>query len=154
MKRRSLWFLAITLLTLSGAAWLWLRPYEWHPDPAAPAEIETASLRRDESYFWLDLRLDTRDLRAVPEPLFVETPSGAEIKPAQIDYQGPGPISGTEDGTLPQIDAIFLKFWLEESSLQGPLALRIGNGRLRVRTRSGIPSVKNGNTRIYHSSRW
>lgn len=129
------------------AVWTWTRPYQWRPDEDARAKIVAAGLQRDHSFHWLDLRLKIRpglehDLR---KPVFLETPGRARIEPADTTLAG--------DENRP-IDEIFLRFWLEEGDLDGPITLHLNDGSLSVRTGSGEPRMHRDGRANFNTRRW
>jgi hypothetical protein len=81
--------LVCLFLSSAFAAWSWFRPYAWRPDPAARCKIVETLVTRDQSYFWVDVRLKvtpgmTHDLQ---KPARLETATGATHEPA--DLAGP-----------------------------------------------------------------
>lgn len=144
--------------TLALAVWQWfLRPYEWGADPRAACRIEFATLRRDLSYHWLDLRLkvtDPADFR-LDERLALVTSGGREITPGGLTLEGTG-IGDLDPGApaLGATEGLALKFWLEPGDLDGPLALRINGASLQVRTGSGTPPLEDGEAKDHSTCRW
>ena len=129
------------------AVWSWTRPYEWRPDPAARGKIVATGLQRDHSYHWLDVRLKLRpgmehDLR---KPVFLETGGRPRIEPADTTLAG--------DVEQP-IDEIFLRFWLEEGDLDGPISLHVNDGSLSVRSGSGVPRMRRNGSMNFNTRRW
>jgi len=46
------------LFSIAFAAWGWLRPYDWHPDPAASGKIIAAEVIEDHSRYWLTVHVE------------------------------------------------------------------------------------------------
>jgi hypothetical protein len=139
---------ALLLLSMAFAAWMWFRPFDVFPDPAARFHIDRAALRRDRSFFWLDLHL-LRNKGAVHDlnkPIRLKTSSGREIEPADITLGSPG--------LAKDCDEITLKFWLPETDVAGPLQLHLNDGTLRVKSSSGIPSLSDKAERNLPSHHW
>lgn len=136
MKRRTALLLLMLAVSSAFAAWQWFRPYQWSGDPAARFEIAHASLRRDHSFFWLDLYLEHRGKAEhdLAKPVALILADGREIEPAETTFEG-----DAEQGTR----SLGLRFWLDERDFAGPLHLKLNDGRLEVRKRSG-PPVKAG----------
>jgi hypothetical protein len=149
VKRKFLRYLIAATLVASSAfaAWSWLLPYAWAPDPAAGCEIRETLVRRDNSYYWLDVHLEispgsSYDLQ---KPVVMETGAGNKLKPADVTV-------GSIDGKEP--DEIWFKFWLEQNDLAGPLTLRINEGSLIVRSGSGSPDLGGSGYRNFTTIRW
>lgn len=127
--------------------WSWTRPYAWRPDPEARATIVAASLQRDHSYFWLDLRLKIRpgmdhDLE---QPIFLETEKTARLELADTT------LAGTADKP---IEEIFLRFWIEKGDLAGPINLHINHGTLSVRAGQGEPKLGDDGRKHFQTKHW
>lgn len=134
-------------LSLVFAGWQWLRPYEWGGDPGARFKIVHASVKRDTSYYWLNLYLkhaggEPHDLA---KPVALLLADGREMDPADTLLEG-----NEDTGTV----AIGFRFWLEEKDLAGPLRLRMNDGTLNVRSGSGVPPITGGSTRFFTSRNW
>jgi hypothetical protein len=132
MIRLSLALLLVALTSL--AAMVWTRKYDGAPDPKARFEIEAAKLRKDHSFHWLELHLrknseEGHDLR---KPVRLVTADGKGHEPADTTFAG-----SPEEG----FTEIWFKFWLSEDALDGPVNLRINDGKLRVKTNSGLPAT-------------
>ncbi len=142
------YFLLACLLASSAfAAWAWLRPYDWSPDTAARGAIVESLLTRDQSYYWVDVRLKmnagmTHDLR---KEVVLETAAGKRLEPADT-------VLGGDDIHAPQ--EIWFKFWLEPADLAGRLTLWINDGKLAVRTSTGIPDLGDATYRNFTTHRW
>ena len=155
MKHRTRWLLLFSLLSLVAALWLWLRPYQWFPDPASPARIQWCGVTRDHSFRWLDIHLAMREGDTIPEPIELVLADGRTVRPDQV---GPyGSSLGLEDPLQPRIselEGIDLRFWLEEQELAGPISLKVGPGRLEVRSDGAPPALEEGEIRRFRSIRW
>jgi hypothetical protein len=150
VKRPSTRALLIVLLLVScAAAWFWLRPYSWNPDPAARFRIENARLTPDQEYRWLDLHLKrTGDLdHDLQKPIRLHTSTGRLIEPADITL--------AYDGGAPPSE-LWLKFWLESGDLNGPLELRINDGTLVVKSSTTAPvlDADHSAAKVYSSPNW
>lgn len=155
MKHRHRWLLLLSLATFATALWFWLRPYQWWPDSRAAARIEWASVTRDHSYRWLDLRLALKPAGPMPEPLELKLADGRTVRPDQVSQIGTGRASDDPLGArLAEIEAIDLRFWLEDKDLAGPLTLKIGPGELVVRSSGPTPALEETEIRRFRSSRW
>lgn len=143
--RRFLW-LAL-LLCLGFAAWSWLRPYDWRPDPLACCRVVVAQVTQDRSYYWLDLRLKMRtgESHDLMKPVRLLTTGGRDLEPADTTLGG-NPEQGTTD--------LWFKFWLEPQDLEGPLYLSINDGKLKIRARSGVPRLDRSSVATFPTSNW
>ena len=149
MNRRTLRrFLIVALLMATAfAAWSWCRPYAWNPDPAARCKVVGSQARKDREYFWVDLHLkvnpgQTHDLL---KPVRLLTHAGKELEPADTTLGG-GPDGGTTD--------LWLKFWLEPGDIDGPLTLRINDGKLLIKAGPGVPATGPSNTKYFVTQHW
>jgi len=129
------------------AAWSWFRPYEWSPDPAARCKVIGTQVRKDQAYHWVDMHLkinpgQTHDLA---KPVRLVTGSGRELEPADTTL-GSDQGGGTTD--------LWFKFWLEPGDIDGPLTLRINDGKLTIKADSGIPDCGTSNTRYFVTQHW
>ncbi len=148
MKRKVIrWVLA--LLLVLATAWLgWsMKPYESNPDPAARYQIRMTEIRRDHSYFWVDVHLERsgnleHDLTI---PVHLKTSTGKCIEPADTTLSGKSGVGTTELRFL---------FWVETRDLEGPLELHINGGRLIVKSNPGIPDPGSRGSKFLHSNRW
>lgn len=149
MKRQMIRLILALLVVLTSltAAWMWSAKYEKDSDPQALFRIEGAQVKRDRGYRWLDVHLK----RVSEKPLDFSTPillvSGAatEHKPDDITFAG-SPEAGFTD--------IWLKFWLEDSDLEGTLQIHINEGVLNVKTTQGGPELEDGAEQTFKSSNW
>lgn len=109
--------------------------------------MQSARLKRDLSYHWLDLHLEARD-GVVPDlrqPALLLTANGRMIAPADITMDGAW---GRE------VRGLWLKFWLEPNDLDGPLRLKIMGAELRVREGRGTPTLEHASERVFNSCYW
>jgi hypothetical protein len=149
VKRPTLRVCLIVALVVSSAfaAWSWLQPYSWSADPAARCKVIGSQVKKDRSYFWLDVRLkvapgQTHDLM---KPVRLITAAGRELEPADTTLGGE-----TGGGTTD----LWFKFWLETADLDGPLKLRINDGSLVIRSGYGIPQLGSSDMKYFTTSRW
>lgn len=129
------------------AIWSWTRPYQFRPDPDARATIVAASLQRDHSYHWLDIRVRIRPdaEHNLSRPIFLKSQNREKIDPADTTLAG---VTGRP------IDEIFLRFWLEEGDLDGPLTLHLNDGTLSIRNGSGEPRLRRDGSATFNTHRW
>ena len=135
------------LFSIVFAAWGWLRPYDWHPDPAASGKIIAAELIEDHSRYWLTVHVkllpgQEHDLQ---KPVRLHVGNGITVEPADTTMAG-------EKGE--GLTDLWFKFWLEEKELSGPIFLQIDDGKLLVKTKAGLPKLKAGGNKIYTTSSW
>ena len=141
-------FLVMALLVSAGfAAWSWLRPYDWKPDPAARSRVGAVQVKKDRSFYWLDAHLKLRagETHDLMKPVRLLTSSGREIEPADTTLGGTAGEGTTE---------LWFKFWLEPADFSGPLKLRINDGVLNVRSGSGVPRLGRSGLEVFPTSRW
>lgn len=139
--------IALLVLCLGFAAWQWLKPYEWNPDPEARAKAIFTRVERDEAFFWLDTYVKITDSRGhdFEKPVRLVLADGRELAPADI----------TIEGTAEQeAEAISFRFWLDSKDLIGPLRLRLNDGQLLIRTKPTIPDLDSRESRFHQSSHW
>ncbi|WP_338288472.1 hypothetical protein [Luteolibacter sp. LG18] len=149
VKRRVTAILLCLLLLVSAfAAWAWLRPYDWHADPAARFKIVQAQLKRDHSYYWLDLMLERggEARHDDTKPVTLKTASGRVLEPADTTLAG-------NEGEAPD-QRLWLKFWLEPADLNGPLELKLNDGTLSVKSGGGVPAVGADGPKLFLSNHW
>lgn len=129
------------------AAWSWMRPYEWRPDPAARCKVAGVQVRQDQSNFWVDVhvRITPGMSHDLLKPVRLVTTSGASLEPAETTMAGEDS-KGTTD--------LWFKFWLEESAMKEALKLRINDGVLTVRGKSGLPDLGVSGTEFYPTCNW
>lgn len=139
--------LVLGVLVAAGfSGWAWLRPYAWHPDPAAGCEVEAVQLRRDRSNYWVHIHLKVlpgcrHDLL---KPVRLLTSAGRELEPADTALAGE-PGSATE---------LWYKFWLETADLEGTLALRLNDGTLSIKSGPGLPELASTEETTYPTHHW
>lgn len=149
VKRSTLrvFLVAALLVSTAFAAWSWLRPYAWGVDPTARCKVAGVQVRKDASFYWLDVRLKVTPGQAhdLMKPVRLITAAGRELEPADTTLGGK---AGGETTDL------WFKFWLESADLDGPLSLRINDGSLVIRSGSRIPRLGNSNLEYFTTSRW
>ena len=141
-------FLVAALLVSAGfAAWAWFRPYSWSSDPKARCRMVVAQVKQDREFFWLDLHLkmDAGQTHDLEKPVRLVTASSREIEPADTTLGGNAGEKTTD---------LWFKFWLERGDFDGPLKLRINDGTLNIRDRSGVPRLGSSGAEIFPTSRW
>lgn len=134
-------------ITTSFAAWTWLRPYAWQVDQAARCKVVGAQVKKDQSFFWLDVHLkvvpgESHDLM---KPVRLVTSDGRELEPADTTLGGAAGEGTTE---------LWFKFWLESADLEGPLELRINDGSLVIKSNSGLPALGSSGSGSFTTHRW
>ena len=134
-------------ITTAFAAWTWLRPYAWQADPAARCKVVAAQVKKDQSFFWLDVHLkmlpgESHDLM---KPVRLVTSQGRELEPADTTLAGADGKGTTE---------LWFKFWLESADLEGPLKLRINDGSLVIKSSSGMPGLGSSGSEFFATHRW
>lgn len=149
VKRSTLRVFLIAALAVATvfAAWTWLRPYAWKVDPAARCTVVGAQVRKDASFFWLDIHLKVTpgQQHDLTKPVRLITAAGRELEPADTTLGGK-----TGEGTTD----LWFKFWLEKVDLAGPLKLRINDGTLVIRSGSGVPRLGRSAAEHFTTSRW
>lgn len=156
-RRARIIILLIVCPFLLAAIWMWFRPYDWSRDGNVGAKVEFVQIRRDKSFYWLDMRIDVDrpDQYDFHQPIHLVLENGKKIDPASmaLEGKGDGEIQAYGD-TIENLEKISLKFWLEESDFQGPMNLEINGGDLRVRSKSGTPQLEDSEQTTYHTVRW
>ncbi len=149
VKRQILRYSLMASLLISAvfATWSWFRPYAWRSDPAARCKIVETLVTRDQSYFWIDVRLKvnpgmTHDLQ---KPVLLETADGATHEPADNTFGGTEGQGTTE---------IWFKFWLEPAHLAGPLTLHLNDGKLRIKTGNTAPELGTSTYKNFTTHHW
>lgn len=139
--------LALLALASVFAGWRLLRPYEWSPDAKARFRIDHVMLKRDHTFYWLDVKLDQNGQAPLDleQPILLHTANGRQLKPTDPTFSGPD---------LQHIDTVGLKFWIEESDLAGPMQLEMHGARLALRTGQGAPKLSDGDTKEYSHNSW
>jgi hypothetical protein len=137
----------MVVFSVAFAAWGWLRPYEWSPDPKAKAEIVGVELRRDHSYYWLTVhaRAKAGEVLDITRPASLVACGGKELMPADTRLEGT-PETGFRE--------VWFKFWLDSKDLESTLALGLQDGRLTVKSSDKAPSLKQGETLHFTTHRW
>lgn len=140
------WLVVGVVAAAIFAAWAWLRPYAWRPDPAARCEVAALRVKRDRSNYWVDVHLEVRPGQAhdLFKPVRLVTSAGREIEVADTRFAG--------DPRAPT--ALWCKFWLERADLEGTLALRINDGRLAIKSRPGLPRLGPAEERTFPTHTW
>lgn len=147
---RQIFRIGIILALLAAttfALWSWLRPYDWHPDSAARCKVVETLLTKDHSYYWLEIRLkmNSEEVHDLQKKVVLETSDGRRIEAADSTLRHDG---------LSQVRDLWFKFWLESADVQGPLKLRINDGALLIKSRSGKPSLEHTEHQTYTSNQW
>lgn len=136
------------LLTLCSiwAAWTWLRPYAWNPDPLARCHISGIQVRQDRSYYWLEAHLKITPGQSIDllKPIRLIAQDGTTFEPADLTLGGT-----PEEGTT----EIWIKFWLENHQITQPLSLKINDGTLTIRDNQG-PIPSRSHTTYFSSTSW
>ena len=150
MKKQS-WFrkFLFVLLGLSAvfAAVSWFLPYEWAPDAGARFRIAATQVKRDRSYYWINvpLRKSGQARHDLVKPVRLVPGRLEGIEPADITFGG-----SEETGT----DEIWLKFWVPADRTFGPLDLKINDGTLKVKSSEGMPPIGDAMMRTFTNHRW
>lgn len=135
------------LVTAFFAAWTWLKPYAWKPDPASRCEVVGIQVRQDFQNYWVDvhLKLNSGETHDLMKPVRLITSDGRQHEPADTTL---GAVTGQETTDL------WFKFWLETADLEGPLKLRINDGELVIRSGDGLPSLGASKAEYFTTHRW
>jgi hypothetical protein len=122
-----------------------LRPYDRELDPSARCEIEAVEVSEDHGYYWVEVFLQTTrgDKFDPTKPVKIETADGREIPSADLHF---APETGN--------GGLRFKFWLESQDISGPLALRINDGKLLLKSRDGKPELRSAGKRRFTTSNW
>ena len=142
------WLLAgMLVFAVAFAAWGWLRPYDWDPDPKAQAEIVGVELRRDQSFYWLTVHVRAREGESLDlsRPARLVVRKERDLQPADARLKG-----DAESG----FDEAWFQFWLESGDVSGPLKMGLREGSLRVKSGGGMPDLQQGETRHFTTHRW
>ena len=104
-------------------------------------------LTRDQSYFWIDVRLKvipgmTYDLQ---KPVRLKTANRATHEPADTTFGGTSGQGTTE---------IWFKFWLEPADLAGPLTLHLNDGKLLIKTANTVPELDTSAYKNFTTNQW
>lgn len=135
------------LATMGIVAWSWLRPYAWRVDPAARSKVADVMVKRDQSFFWVDIRLSvlpgqTHDMM---KPVRLLTSVGRELEPADTTIGG--------DKDYGSADLCY-KFWLEAADIQQVLTLQINDGTLVIKADPGMPELDATGSAHYLTKHW
>ncbi|MBK1883310.1 hypothetical protein JIN85_12860 [Luteolibacter pohnpeiensis] len=140
-------FLGTLAIGLIVAAILWFMPYDWKADSAARFKVEATQITRDHSYFWLDVHL----VKSGSEPHVKEKPVWLQGKDGE-KLDSVGVTFGTDkDG---EVSEIWYKFWVPESAFHGPLTLHLNEGELTIRSHADVPSLEEGQIKVYRTKYW
>lgn len=143
------WTLALMIaMSLAFAVWSWLRPYDGNADPAARAKVLGVELRRDHSFYWLEVHVRAKKGNSLDfsRPVRMTVGElGREVMPADTRLSG-SPEKGFSEA--------WIKFWLEESDMAGHLDLVLGEERLRIKSRPQGPALASGQARHFTTNQW
>lgn len=106
-----------------------------------------SQVKQDRSNFWVNVHLKvspdkTHDLM---KPVRLITAAGRELEPADTTLGG-GADGGTSD--------LWFKFWLESGDIEGPLTLRINDGKLTIKAKAGRPNLGPSKEEYYITTHW
>jgi hypothetical protein len=138
--------LLIALLAVAAfAAWVWFRPYEWRPDPAARYEIRQVQLTPDHGSCWLDVILErTGDAdHDFKQAVFLSSSRGWRKTNGDFTMGGKQGEGAAE---------LSLRFWLDPGDLDGTLKLHLNGGELVVKANPEAPDLSGH--KVFLSSRW
>lgn len=129
------------------AAWSWFRPYDWNVDPGARCSVVGTQVKQDGKFHWVHIHLKVKDgeTHDLMKPVRLETVAARLLEPADTTLGG-----GKERGTTD----LWFKFWLEAEDLEGPLTLKINDGSLVIRTKSGAPRLGSSGFEYFVTNRW
>ena len=139
--------MGLLLASTAVAAWSWLRPYSWHPDPAARCKVADAMVRRDQSFFWVDIYLtvmpgQTHDMM---KPVRLLTSAGRALEPADTILGGDKDHGNTN---------MLYKFWLDAADIQEALTLQINDGTLEIKADPGMPGLRASGSAHHLTNHW
>lgn len=139
--------MVILLVAVIFAAWSWLRPYEWRPDPTARCRIIGVEVTRDHANHWLLVHLKPAGTQVHDwsKPVRLVVDGSRELAPAD-SRMGGSPEQGISD--------LWFKFWLERGELDGPLRLRVNDGTLVVKAKPGEPALGISGRKYFSSNHW
>jgi hypothetical protein len=137
----------LMLACLGFAGWISFRPYAWNPDPAARCQVLGVEVKRDRSFCWLEahLKVIPGQNHDMEKPVRLVVSGGRQIEPADTTMEG-------ETGG--PVDKLWFKFWLDAADMDGPLALRINDGSLSIKAGQGMPTLNDGETRLFTTHHW
>ncbi len=129
------------------AAWAWLRPYAWRSDDAARCKVVETLVTRDTAFCWVNVHLKVKSGRShdLEKPVALETADGRRFGPADTTFGGKD---------LKQPEDLWFRFWVDREVLAGPLTLHVNDGRLVIKSGTGIPEIENGGYRNFTTHRW
>jgi hypothetical protein len=129
------------------AAWSWFRPYAWSSDAAARCDVVEVLVTRDQSFYWLNVHLKVNPGMShdLEKRVRLEVSPEVYLEPADTTLVG-------KDGQA--IDEIWFKFWLESAQLKGPLALHLNDGKLSIKSTSGMPDLGSPGYRNFVTNQW
>jgi hypothetical protein len=132
-----MFFLIALCVTLMA---LWNRPYDRNADDAA-YQISDVSVRRDSSFYWVDVTLKgPSSPNSSPPFTYLLSATDERIEHADLRV--------TEDQR-----SMMLRFWVEQSKLDAAWALSVNDERLRLKEAGSI-SLNDQQQRRYSSPRW
>jgi hypothetical protein len=139
--------MACLFASAAFAGWSWLRPYSWKSDPAARGKVVETLVTRDQSFFWLNVRLKVNPgaTHELQKPVRLETARGLRLEPADTTFAG-------NEGQ--PVAEIWFKFWLDAVDLNGPLTLFLNDGRLTIKSGTTAPELGNSTYRNFTTDRW
>lgn len=121
----------------------------------APLQLRRCTLERDYGNARLDLEIRYRN--ASPRPLFMQPPdvrllnaAGKEVAPFILPAERPISVEAQATSDLR------LRFWLEQSDLQGPLTLDIRGATLEVKnvTPLDLEKLENKKPKVWTDADW
>lgn len=141
------WLWMALLAAVVFAGWSWFRPYEWRADPGARMRIVSVAVTRDHGHCWVDIHLQPAGAGAHDwsKPVRLVLGGGRELEAA--DTRMAGDLARGMTG-------LWLKFWLENDELRGPLRLRLNDGTLAVKQGDGLPALGMSGRKVFTSSNW
>lgn len=149
VSRSTFRMILVTAMLVSAgfAAWAWLRPYQWGSPAEARCRVVGCQVKQDRSNYWvnLHLKLHEGEEHDLMQPVRLITEAGREIEPADTTMGG-SPEEGMTD--------LWFKFWLEEADMEGGLELKINEGLLSVREKSGLPDLGGSAEKYFVTNRW
>ena len=148
VSRQTFRYLLLGLMLVSAAiaGWSWLRPYEWSVDPGARCQIIGCEVVKDHDNYWVNLHLEiTEGEHDLAQLIEMVLPDGRVLEAADTTLRG---------DEQKAITSIWVKFWLDQKDLEGPLKLRINDGELTVRSGSGQPKLRSKGNRYFVTHRW
>lgn len=119
---------------------LWNRPYDRNAEDAA-YQITDVSVRRDASFCWVDVTLKgPSSPNSSPPFAYLLSATDERIEHADLLV--------AEDQR-----SMMLRFWMEQSKLEGAWELSVNDERLRLKEAGSI-SLNDQQQRRYSSPRW